>query len=243
MLHMLLLESALELVPSEIAGLKEIQRYAAMRKKRPQEVLLDQTHHGRSMTRLIEAEQRGRPDIVFISLMAMLESPLCKAGLLTVHMHLRDGRIIEVKPEVRLPRNYDRFVGLVEQLLVSGSVPQDGPPLMRMIRKTLPELVTELAQGRADALSILATENGTATTIDALGALLPAVPSAPVVVGVGAFPHGEFKGSTQGLFTNHISLDKEVMMAWHVCAEILWTYSWRIGVSQKRIVGVTVRDE
>jgi rRNA small subunit pseudouridine methyltransferase Nep1 len=243
MLHMLLLECALELVPSEITSLKEIQRYTALRKKRPQEVLLDQTHHGRSMTRLIEAERRGRPDIVFISLMSMLESPLCKAGLLTVHMHLRDGRIIEVNPEVRLPRNYDRFVGLVEQLLVSGSVPQDGPPLMRVIRKTLPELVTELGQGQTNALSILTTENGSATTIDSLGTLLPTVPSVPVIVGVGAFPYGDFKESTSRLFTNQVKLDNEVMMAWHVCAEILWTYSWRIGVSQKRIVGVTVRDE
>ena len=243
MLHMLLLESALELVPSEITGLKEIQRYAALRKKRPQEVLLDQTHHGRSMTRLMEAERRGRPDIVFISLMSMLESPLCKAGLLTIHMHLRDGRIIEVSPEVRLPRNYDRFVGLVEQLLVSGSVPQEGPPLMRIVRKTLPELVTELGQGQTNPLSILTTENGTATTIEALGTLLPAVPSVPVIVGVGAFPYGDFKESTSKLFTNHISLDNEVMMAWHVCAEVLWTYSSRIGVPRSRIAGMSVGDE
>ena len=95
----------MELVPPELSAVKEIQKHAAKRGKKPTELLLDQSHHGRAMTRLKDGLQRGRPDIVFLSLLTIMETPLCKSGNLTVHLHLQDGRIVEVSPEVRLPRN------------------------------------------------------------------------------------------------------------------------------------------
>jgi rRNA small subunit pseudouridine methyltransferase Nep1 len=234
MLHMILLECALELVPSEISALKQIQKHAARRGKKPIEILLDQSHHGREMTRLENGLQRGRPDIVFHSLMALLETPLCKSGNLTIHLHLQDGRIIEVNPEVRLPRNYDRFVGLIEQLLIKGQVPVEGTPLLQITKKALPVLITNLKKGIAEAQSILAIENGVKTTIDSLQSKLPLDTSIPVIVGVGAFPHGNFSEEVKKLFDTQIELDTEVMMAWHVCAEILWTYSARVGVIKNR---------
>ena len=234
MLHMILLECALELVPSEISALKQIQKHAARRGKKSTEILLDQSHHGREMTRLEDGLQRGRPDIVFHSLMSILETPLCKSGNLTVHLHLQDGRIIEVNPEVRLPRNYDRFVGLFEQLLLKGQVPVEGDPLLRISKKSLPETISELKKNTQNTQSILAVENGSKTSIDKLQSLLPNDASIPVIIGVGAFPHGDFAQEILDLFQTQIELDIEVMMAWHVCAEILWTYSSRIGVIQNR---------
>ena len=231
---MILLECALELVPSQLSALKQVQKHAARRGKKPIEILLDQSHHGREMTRLEDGLQRGRPDIVFHSLMSILETPLCKSGNLTVHLHLQDGRIIEVNPEVRLPRNYDRFVGLFEQLLVKGQVPIEGTPLLNITKKSLTNLVTELKKGASEALSILAIENGSKTTIDSLQSKFPLDTSIPVIVGVGAFPHGDFSEDLKKMFEIHLELDIEVMMAWHVCAEILWTYSSRIGVIQSR---------
>jgi rRNA small subunit pseudouridine methyltransferase Nep1 len=186
------------------------------------------------MTRLENGLQRGRPDIVFHSLTALLETPLCKSGNLTVHLHLQDGRIIEVNPEVRLPRNYDRFVGLFEQLLLKGQVPVEGTPLMKITTKSLSGLITELKKGASDALSILTIENGSKTTIEMLHSKFPADASIPVIVGIGAFPHGDFSEDLKQLFETHLELDREVLMAWHVCAEILWTYSSRIGIIQSR---------
>ncbi|MHA1135375.1 MAG: hypothetical protein ACTSSE_02700 [Candidatus Thorarchaeota archaeon] len=238
MLHMILLECAMELVPSEISALKQIQKHAARRGKKSIELLLDQSHHGREMTRLEDGLQRGRPDIVFHSLMSILETPLCKSGNLTVHLHLQDGRIIEVNPEVRLPRNYDRFVGLFEQLLIKGQVPVEGTPLLKITKKSLSDLVTELKKGASETLSILTIENGSKTTIDSLQSKLPLDAAVPVIVGVGAFPHGDFSEDLKKLFATHLELDTEVMMAWHVCAEILWTYSSRIGVIKSRYSSV-----
>ena len=231
MLHVILLECAIELVPRELTSLKEIQAHARRRRKKPGQLMLDQTHHGRAMTRLDGKEKRGRPDITFLSLLSILETPLCKAGLLTVHLHLVDGQVIEISPDVRLPRNYDRFVGLFEQLLMNGRIPPEGEPLARMIDTSLPDLINNLAAGSGESLVLLAIEGGTKTSAESLRIILPQDSTMPVILGVGAFPHGDMSNSVKELFSTHLKLDKEVMMAWHVCAEVLWTYSSRVGVT------------
>lgn len=234
MLHIILLDCALELVPREISSLKQIQKHATRRGKKSSELLLDQTHHGQSMTKLSQSERRGRPDITFLSLMSILETPLCKEGLLSVHLHLQDGRIIEVRPDVRLPRNYDRFVGLMEQLLLKGRVPPQGDSLLHINEGSIEDLISKLKAGSDNAKTLLAVEGGKQTSIESLRNLLPQDPSVPVIVGVGAFPHGNLSDETVSMFGTHLELDGEVMMAWHVSAELLWIYSLNIGVVKIR---------
>jgi rRNA small subunit pseudouridine methyltransferase Nep1 len=162
--------------------------------------------------------------------MSILETPLCKEGLLSVYLHLQDGRIVEVRSDVRLPRNYDRFVGLMEQLLSSGRVPPTGDTLLHIINKSLDDLIKDISAEQ----TILAIEGGQKTTIQGITELFPTDSSVPIVVGVGAFPHGHLPESISSLFKNRLEFDKEVMMAWHVCAELLWTYSLRVGVVNNR---------
>ncbi|MHA2351957.1 MAG: 16S rRNA methyltransferase [Candidatus Thorarchaeota archaeon] len=234
MLHVILLDCALELVPREISSLKQIQKHATRRGKKPSELLLDQTHHGQSMTKLAQSERRGRPDITFLSLMSVLETPLCKEGLLSVYLHIQDGRIIEVRPDVRLPRNYDRFVGLMEQLLLKGRVPPQGDSLLHIIETSLGNLISKLKADSADTMTLLAIEGGQQTSIENLRNLLPQDPKVPVIVGIGAFPHGNLSDETVSMFDTHLELDRETMMAWQVCAEVLWTYSLSTGVVKIR---------
>ncbi|MFW9767618.1 MAG: 16S rRNA methyltransferase [Candidatus Thorarchaeota archaeon] len=230
MLHLILLDCALELVPSEISSMKHIQKQSFRRGKKPNELLLDQTHHGQSMTKLSEHERRGRPDIIFLSLMSVLETPLCKEGLLRVYLHLQDGKIVEMDSDVRLPRNYDRFVGLMEQLFSTGRVPPKGDVLLQVTDKSLDNLISDIGTES----TYIATESGRKTTISQFADLLPTDPSVPVVVGVGAFPHGHMADSILNLFKHDLALDKDVMMTWHVCSEILWAYSSSVEVVKSR---------
>ena len=232
MLHVILLESALELVPSEISSQKQIQQLAQRRKKKPNELLLDQNYHGQAMLKLDGHERRGRPDIVYLCLMTLLESPLCKQGELRVLVHLQDGRMIEFNPSVRLPRNYDRFTGLFEQILLFGQVPPKGDPLAKITGQSLSEYLQALPDGTDTYLAI---EGGEPTTIKKLLTIFQSIDSeSDVVFGVGAFPHGNISDSVAEIFKNHLELDPEIMMAWHVCAEILWMYSQRIQTAEKR---------
>lgn len=58
-----------------------------------------------------------RPDIVHQELMACLDSPLNKAGMLKVYLRTRQNVLIDVHPSTRIPRTYKRFAGLMCQLL------------------------------------------------------------------------------------------------------------------------------
>jgi len=58
-----------------------------------------------------------RPDITHQCLMALLDSPLNKAGKLLIYMHTAQNVLIEVHPSLRVPRTFKRFAGLAVELL------------------------------------------------------------------------------------------------------------------------------
>ena len=58
-----------------------------------------------------------RPDILHQELLALLDSPLNKAGLLKIYIASTRKVLIEVNPSIRIPRTYKRFAGLMLQLL------------------------------------------------------------------------------------------------------------------------------
>lgn len=58
-----------------------------------------------------------RPDITHQCLMALLDSPLNKAGKLLIYMHTAQNVLIEVHPSLRVPRTFKRFAGLANELL------------------------------------------------------------------------------------------------------------------------------
>ncbi|KAL8270558.1 hypothetical protein Esti_005529 [Eimeria stiedai] len=70
---------------------------------------------------LLQREDRDiadvRPDIVHQCLLALQESPLNKAGHLCVFIRTRDGQLIEVHPQLRVPPTYDEFRKLMINLL------------------------------------------------------------------------------------------------------------------------------
>merc|ERR1740121_2550995 len=58
-----------------------------------------------------------RPDITHQCLMALLDSPLNKAGKLLIYLHTAQNVLIEVHPSLRVPRTFKRFAGLCVELL------------------------------------------------------------------------------------------------------------------------------
>ena len=58
-----------------------------------------------------------RPDICHQELLALIDSPLNKAGHLQVYIKTTKNVLIEVNPQIRIPRTFKRFSGLIVQLL------------------------------------------------------------------------------------------------------------------------------
>jgi rRNA small subunit pseudouridine methyltransferase Nep1 len=58
-----------------------------------------------------------RPDILHQEILAILDSPLNKAGLVKIYIQTKKNILIDVNPSIRIPRTYKRFSGLMIQLL------------------------------------------------------------------------------------------------------------------------------
>eukprot|EP00977_Amphora_coffeiformis_P012676 scaffold3195_cov162-Amphora_coffeaeformis.AAC.17 len=58
-----------------------------------------------------------RPDILHQELLALMDSPLNKAGMLKIYIQTQKKVLIDIHPSVRIPRTYKRFSGLMVQLL------------------------------------------------------------------------------------------------------------------------------
>jgi len=77
-----------------------------------------------------------RPDVAHQSILALLDSPLNKAGLLQVYIRTAKNVLIEINPQIRIPRTYKRFAGLMAQCLVKFRIRAEGgaATLMKVVK-------------------------------------------------------------------------------------------------------------
>eukprot|EP00063_Salmo_salar_P033268 XP_014008103.1 PREDICTED: ribosomal RNA small subunit methyltransferase NEP1-like isoform X2 [Salmo salar] len=123
-----------------------------------------------------------RPDITHQCLLMLMDSPLNRAGLLQVYIHTERNALIEINPQTRIPRTFNRFCGLMVQLLHKLSVrAADGPQrLLKLIKNPVsdhlppgcPRICTSFSSGEAVGARTVVPEEG------------------PAAVVVGAFAHG-----------------------------------------------------
>ncbi len=225
-LHLLLAEAGLELVPKELWSHPAVRASARRRGKKPGEILLDVALHHSAMVNLGERWKRGRPDIAHFCMLLALGSPLNKAGLLSLHVHTYDGRVIGVAPHVRLPRNYNLFLGLIEQLLVEGRVPPDASePLLWVEEFGLKGLVERVKPTRVFLLS----EKGRLTRCRELAAAI-AREDRPMVV-VGCFQAGDFREETLSLANEVVAISQTPLDAWVVVAKVLSSLEDELGLT------------
>ncbi len=79
--------------------------------------LLNCDHHKSQILKYKKDPSMCRPDILHQCLLMLLDSPLNRAGLLQIFIHTTKQVLIEVNPQTRIPRTFDRFCGLMVQLL------------------------------------------------------------------------------------------------------------------------------
>jgi len=234
-LTLVLVEAALQTVPEAIRSHPQIKRYARKREKPPEAVLLDRAYHHSAMKALprthrnYSPEKMGRPDIVHNSLLQVLETPLNWENKLTVLVHTQDKKMITINPKVRLPKNYTRFVGLIEQLFADKRVPLEGEPLLSLEQIALKEFVEKHAPSGTVGLSRIGKPKLLRDVADS-AAKLPAA-----IVFVGAFPRGHFTEDTTRLLSEIYSVDKRSLDAWVVAGRFVYDFEWSIGIAQKRL--------
>lgn len=212
MLTVILAEAELELVPEEIAGHPSVRLAARDAGRKPSDVLLDQNAHWQAIKPLADGARRGRPDIVQITLLNLLESPLNKAGQLAVAIHTRHQELIRIRSDTRLPRGEARFQGLLAKVLRDGKSDDGKEPLIWVEGVGEPKKVLEkVAKGPVVRLD----EAGMAMTPQQLAAR-----AKDITVVLGAFPSGGFGKAWKEAVPDVVSLWGEPLVAWAVAGEL-----------------------
>ncbi len=217
MLHIILADSELETVPQKISSNKTIQRKAQKRGRKATELILDSNYHHNQMRKLKDSNRRGRPDIVHVCTLSALDSPLNKEGLLKFYVHTRQDKIIDINPETRIPRSYNRFIGLMEQLFITDGVPPDNP-LMTLSEKSLENKINQINPRKTLAF----TQNGEKVTKKQLFSNLEK--TVDVCAIIGGFPHGNFISNIEEIADEHISIYPESLDAISVVNHVIQFY-------------------
>ena len=212
---LVLVEAGLEPVPAEISEHPAVRKFAGRKGKQPTQVLLDRSYHHHAMKSLMNGYKRGRPDIVHFCLLEALGSPLNNEGVLEVYVSTLGGYTLEVNTKVRLPRVYERFKGVIEQLFEKGVVEAEtGEVLLRLEREPLEKLLARIKP----SLKVLLSERGRLISMYEMGRLLESPRPAFMV---GAFPHGDFTPETRRLADVEVSIWGGTLDAWTVVSRAL----------------------
>ena len=205
-------ESALELVPREIARSTEVVADARRREREPTEVLLDRSFHQGAMQKLKDSEKRGRPDLVHVALLGVTGTPLYLEGRVKVFVHTWPDVVVELAERTRIPKNYLRFRGLMEKAL-AGS--EDG------LVEAYPASMSTLLRDRLrPSLTMGFSVQGGMRDLVEVGKEL-AGEKDPCVV-VGGFPHGHFSRHTLELLDSLVRVDERPLEAHVVSARLVY---------------------
>jgi len=213
LLNFVLAESALELVPREIRRSPAVASDSRRRGVDAAEILLDRSFHHSAMAKLKDSEKRGRPDLVHAALLSVTGTPLYLEGAVRLFVHTYPDLVLELEAKTRIPKNYIRFRGLMEEVLSErpekGLVRAHPAGIRELVRKIVdPDLVVALSiQGRPNRLEELASE-----VVEAKN---------PCVL-VGGFPHGHFSQVTLGLVDSLARIDSKPLEAHVVVARLVY---------------------
>ncbi len=214
-MKLVIANSALELVPNEI---KEHRQVKSRKSKGHSWEILDSTFHYSAMRKLNEHESRGRPDIPHFCLLEALESPLALEDHLEVHMHTRSDDWISFRPGTHLPRNQERFKGLMAKLLKEKKrekwVRYEG-------KRTLPQLLDSF-----DVPNVALSQNGKMVKVNKIPSFFEDYED--VVLVVGGFPHGDFSQDDYNSFDQVFSIYDKTMNAWTALSRLLCSFEAKL---------------
>jgi rRNA small subunit pseudouridine methyltransferase Nep1 len=210
-------EASLELVPLEILRHPSVRRNAKRRGKPAEETLLDRSLHHWAMDKLENSEKRGRPDILHFLLLEALGSPLNRTGELRVWVNTLENYSIFVNSSTRLPRNFNRFKSLMEQLFVDGRSPPKGEPLLLELKRLN---ISQLLRNINPDIVIGLSSQGEPSSFDKVARVLCKYKN-PVIF-IGAFPHGSFEKEIGNLASKIFSVYPEPLEAWTVNSRLIY---------------------
>ena len=216
MLSLILTESSLELVPKEIQNHKSVISHCQKLGKKPSEILLDNSWHFAAMKGIDNEIKRGRPDLVHFSLLEACSIPLFYEKKISVYVHTINDKVIFVGNDVRLPKSYHRFAGLIEKLYDEKFIQANGINLLEIKDMKFNQLIEKINPDRIVGLST----QGILSSCEDIAKKL----TDDSCIIIGGFPKGHFSDSIRKKIEYLVNVNKKSLESHIVISRILYEY-------------------
>ena len=222
MLNLIIADTSLETIPDNL------YRHPSLRKlrhsgKKPSDILLDRSFHHFAMmsTGLENHHKRGRPDILHITLINALATPLYRNNMMNVFIHTVNNNVICVGDNVRIPKSYIRFEGLMINLLKTKKIISDEGRLLLELRSQInfKRLIKEIV--KSDTVVGLST-TGVYRKLESIAIDLSSQNNPCVVIG--GFPNGYFSDSVDSCFDKKYSISSVGLESQVVVSRLVYEY-------------------
>ena len=220
MLSLVLAESALELVPKELQKHNSVVAYSKKMDKKPSQVLLDVSWHFAAMKGIRDEIKRGRPDLIHLCLLEACTIPLYFEKKLRVYIHTIDDKVIFIGENVRLPKSYHRFVGLIEKLYSAEKIEEGGKKLLEIKDITFSDLIDKI-----DAKNVIGlSTKGRTSSYEKLAQNI----NEDSCIVIGGFSKGHFSDKILKRVGSLVTVDKKSLEAHVVISRLLYECEKRI---------------
>ncbi len=216
MLTILLADTELETIPDRMLEDPAIRRKANESGKKASDMILDSNYMHTAIERHFPgySNRMGRPDMVHFFLITALESVLNKSGELRVVIHTRNNLAIFVNPKVRIPRGYNRFIGLMEDMFRKRLIRSGDDVLLEVKEMDLSQLLSRYDHTR----KIMMWPKGTRSSLSSIIS-----DSSDLVCVIGGFSEGDFRSDVSQVNEKY-SIFPEELVVWSVSAEVVAQY-------------------
>ena len=216
MLTIILSESSLDLIPSEMYNHPSVTSYSKKFKKNPSNTLLDNSWHFGGMKGLENEIKRGRPDIIHLTLLSLCTSPAFYENKIKVFVHTVNDKIININNKTRLPKSYHRFQGLIEKLFLTKMIKSENEILMQLENLSLSQLISKLKPTQIIGL----TTKGQTTTLQKIVEQL----NENSCILIGGFQKGHFSKETEKILDQSFSISNVSLEAHLVASRLVYEY-------------------
>jgi len=216
MISLILSESALELVPSELKHHPSVVTHAKKLGKYSSEILLDNSWHFAAMKGIKNEMKRGRPDLVHFSILEVTTIPLYLKNKIKLYVHTIDDKVISFGENVHLPKSYHRFAGVIEKLYQEKQIVTNNDVLLEIKDQSFSELIDEINPTKVIGFST----KGISSSYEKIAAEI----SDNSCLVLGGFQKGHFSDSIEDKITNLYSVGDESFEGHVVVSRILYEY-------------------
>ena len=217
MFSLVLSESSLELIPSELKHHPSVISHARKLGKRPSEILLDNSWHFAAMKGIKNEIKRGRPDLVHFSILEATTTPLYLKNKMKLYVHTNDDKVIYFGQNTHVPKSYHRFEGLIEKLYQDKKIlTNNGDVLLEIKEKTFSELLDDINPSTVIGFST----KGTPSSYEKIAAKI----SDDTCIVIGGFQKGHFSDSIESRTNVIYSIGDESFESHIVVARMLYEY-------------------